>query len=70
MHISENDERNLDEFGRRTDCHFYAVKGKKTTCGALREFYAADKDINDQCRGCVFFKTDDEFEYGMKRGVV
>ena len=68
--ICVNNETVLDELGRRTACHFYTISGKKTLCSALKDFYAADKDKNDQCRGCVFFKTDEEFECGMNRRAV
>ncbi len=55
-----------DEFGRRLDCHFYLNNGKTVMCNALKDFYSAE-NIYDQCRGCVFFKTDEEFSLGMKR---
>ena len=58
--------KQVDECGRRTDCHFYLNNGHKTVCTALRDFYNAE-DLTDMCKDCPFFKTDDEFWEGWNR---
>lgn len=50
-----------DNYGRREECHFYSQKGSKVSCKALKEFYNIGNDIEDQCAGCPFYKTSNEF---------
>ncbi|MCH5213073.1 MAG: hypothetical protein J1G06_08655 [Oscillospiraceae bacterium] len=52
-----------DKHGRYTDCHFLKKSGIRQDCTALKDFYNVD-DIENQCKGCPFFKTDEEFEKG------
>ena len=65
----ENALKETDRAGRRTDCHFYSKSGRRASCGALKRFYSEYESPLDQCAGCVFFKTDEEFEKGMRKGL-
>ncbi len=57
---------NIDQFGRKRDCHFCITGTKKIFCSVLKDFYNSEKDCQNLCGDCPFFKTDSEFWEGWK----
>lgn len=47
---------NTDKQGRNFDCFFLQERGGILICAALKDFYNADKDPNNLCENCPFFK--------------
>lgn len=59
----------VDLMGRKLDCHFCAQRKNTLICSVLKEFYNADNPRNgDLCGECPFFKTEEEFWDGFRKG--
>ncbi len=62
------DELERDKRGRIRECHFCISKNKNYVCTALEKFYNFE-DKENMCGNCPFFKTDEEFMKGWRKGM-
>ncbi len=62
------DELERDKRGRLRECHFCVSKYKNYVCTALEKFYNFE-DKTNMCGNCPFFKTDEEFLKGWRKGM-